>query len=176
MSVISKLTDTIRFSPNSNKIIDLIKSAEKESSVDIIEQIELITGVWELKWSSSRDPFLSYSPLIDNLQILDPVKGRALNLLRAKNCIGNFGSFNIYANIDILDRKRINVSFNKAGIKGPELLGKNIDFIFEIKKSQKGWLDTSVLTSDLRICRGYKGTTFALLKRHDLSLTNFFNI
>jgi len=63
----------------------------------------------------------------------------------------------------------------KAGIIGPKLLGKKISFLSEIKKTQKGWLDTTVLSPDLRICKGYKGTTFALLKRNDLSLTEFFN-
>ena len=55
------------------------------------------------------------------------------------------------------------------------MLGKKISFLSEIKKAQKGWLDTTVLSPDLRICKGYKGTTFALLKRNDLSLTEFFN-
>ena len=43
------------------------------------------------------------------------------------------------------------------------------------KKTQKGWLDTTVLTNKLRVCRGYKGTTFALVKRDDLSIASFFN-
>ena len=55
------------------------------------------------------------------------------------------------------------------------LLGKKINFLKEIKKTQKDWLDTSVLSHNLRICKGYKGTTFALLKRNDLSFTEFFN-
>ena len=87
-----------------------------------------------------------------------------------KNFKINHGNY-----LDIIDQKRINVSFKKAGIIGPKLLGKKISFLSEIKKTQKGWLDTTVLSPDLRICKGYKGTTFALLKRNDLSLTEFFN-
>ena len=143
--------------------------------LDITKQIDLLTGVWELKWSTSNSPFLNYSPLLDNLQILDPERSRGINLLRTKGLVGKLFSTNILASLEIVDQKRINVSFKKAGIIGPKLLGKKISFLSEIKKTQKGWLDTTVLSPDLRICKGYKGTTFALLKRNDLSLTEFFN-
>ena len=76
--------------------------------------------------------------------------------------------------MDIINQKRINVTFKKAGIIGPQLLGRDISFFSKIKKTQKGWLDTTVLTNKLRVCRGYKGTTFALLKRDDRSISNFF--
>ena len=175
MNATSKLVEVLEHTPRSSHIEELIKLAESESSVDIIKQIDLLTGVWELKWSTSNSPFLNYSPLLDNLQILEPVRGRGLNLLRPKGFIGKLFSTNIHASLEILDQKRINVSFKKAGIIGPKLLGKKISFLSEIKKTQKGWLDTTVLSPDLRICKGYKGTTFALLKRNDLSLTEFFN-
>ena len=45
---------------------------------------------------------------------------------------------------------------------------------FRKNKTQKGWLDTIVLTNKLRVCRDYKVITFALLKRDDLSIYNFF--
>jgi len=174
MNVISQLTEILQHSPKSKKIVELIKLAESESSVDITKQTALLTGVWELKWSSSSSPFLNYSPLLDNLQILEPDKNRGLNLLRTKVFIGRFLSTNIFSRLEIIDRKRINVSFEKAGIIGPQLLGKKITFLSEIKKTQKGWLDTTVLTPTLRVCKGYKGTTFALLRRNDLSPTEFF--
>ena len=175
MNAISKLIEVLEHTPKSNQIIELIKLAEIESSVDITKQIDLLTGVWELKWSTSNSPFLNYSPLLDNLQILEPERSRGLNLLRSKGFIGKLFSTNIFASLEIVDQKRINVSFKKAGITGPKFLGKKISFLSEIKKTQKGWLDTTVLSPDLRICKGYKGTTFALLKRNDLSLTEFFN-
>ena len=175
MNAVSKLIEVLEHTPKSNQIVELIKLAESESSVDITKQIDLLTGVWELKWSTSNSPFLNYSPLLDNLQILEPEKGRGLNLLRPKGFAGKQFSTNILASLEIIDQKRINVSFKKAGIIGPKLLGKKISFLSEIKKTQKGWLDTTVLSPDLRICKGYKGTTFALLKRNDLSLTEFFN-
>ena len=175
MNVVSKLVEVLEHTPKSNQIVDLIKLAESESSVDITKQIDLLTGVWELRWSTSNSPLLNYSPLLDNLQILEPMRGRGLNLLRPKGFAGKLFSTNILASLEVIDQKRINVSFKKAGIIGPKLLGKKISFISEIKKTQKGWLDTTVLSPDLRICKGYKGTTFALLKRNDLSLTEFFN-
>ena len=175
MNAISKLIEVLEHTPKSNQIVELIKLAESESSVDITKQIDLLTGVWELKWSTSNSPFLNYSPLLDNLQILDPKRNRGLNLLRPKSFAGKLFSTNILASLEIIDQKRINVSFKKAGIIGPKLLGKKISFLSEIKKTQKGWLDTTVLSPDLRICKGYKGTTFALLKRNDLLLNEFFN-
>ena len=175
MNAISNLIEVLERSPKSDQILELIKIAESESSVNITNQINLLTGVWELKWSTSNSPFLNYSPLLDNLQILEPERHRGLNLLRPKGFIGKLFSTNILASLEIIDQKRIDVSFKKAGITGPNLLGKKISFLSDIKKTQKGWLDTTVLTPYLRICKGYKGTTFALLKRNDLSLTEFFN-
>jgi len=175
MNAISKLIEVLEHTPKSNHVVELIKLAESESSVDITKQIDLLTGVWELKWSTSNSPFLNYSPLLDNLQILEPERNRGLNLLRTKVFVGKLLSTNIHASLEIVDQKRINVSFKKAGITGPKFLGKKISFLSEIKKTQKGWLDTTVLSPDLRICKGYKGTTFALLKRNDLSLSEFFN-
>ncbi len=132
-------------------------------------------GVWKLRWSSSKSLFLNYSPLLDNLQILDIEENRGLNFLCPKGFLGTILATNILAELDIIDHKRINVSLKKAGITGPRLLGKKICFFSEIKKTQKGWLDIIVLTNKLRVCRGYKGTTFAYLKRDELLITDFFN-
>ena len=161
--------------PKSKRIIDLIKLAENDSSLDIFRQLDQLKGVWELRWSSSKSPFLNYSPYFDNLQILDIDKCRGLNFLRPKGFLSKFITTNILAELDIIDQKRINVTFKKVGIIGPQLLGKDMGFFSEIKETQKGWLDTTVLTNKLRVCRGYKGTIFALLKRDDLPISNFFN-
>ena len=176
MNNTSRLIETLEQAPKSKKIAELIKLAESESLVDITKQLDQLEGVWELRWSSSKSPFLNYSPLLDNLQILDPEKGRGLNFLRPKGFFGKLIATNILAGLDIIDQKRINVIFKKAGIIGPQLLGKNIIFSSEIKKTQKGWLDTTLLTDKMRVCKGYKGTTFALLKRDDLSITEFFKL
>ena len=74
----------------------LLKSPNSESIKPIAEQLEIdhnfslskdrndLQGVWELRWSSSNSPFFKYSPLIDNLQILDPFNLNGLNLLKPR--------------------------------------------------------------------------------------------
>ena len=173
MNNASKLIQILEQRPNSKQIANLINLAEKESCVDIIRQAELLRGVWELRWSSSKSPFLNYSPLLDNLQALYPDRCRGLNLLRPKGPLGNCISTNILADLDIVDQKRVNVTFKKAGLMGPQFFGRKIKLISDIKKTQEGWLDITVLTNKLRICRGYKGTIFALLKRNDISIADF---
>ena len=175
MNNTSKLIQTLERSPKSKKIENLIKLSENESAVDITNQFEKLMGVWELRWSSSKSPVLNYSPFFNNFQILDLKNSRALNFLSPKGLLGKLLSTNILAKLDVIDQKRINVTFEKAGIIGPHLFGKNVVFLSEIKKTQTGWLDTTVLNDKLRVCRGYKGTTFALLKREDLLLADFFN-
>ena len=176
MNSISELIETLEKSPKSKKIEKLIKLSEIESAVDIPNQFEMLVGAWELRWSSSKSPVLNYSTFLENFQILDPENSRALNFLSPKGFLGKLLSTNILAKLDIIDQKRINVTFEKAGIIGPRLFGKNMVFLSEIKKTQTGWLDTTVLTDKLRVCRGYKGTTFALLKREDLLTADFFNL
>ena len=175
MNNTSKLIETLERSPKSKNIEKLIKLSENESAVDITNQFEKLMGVWELRWSSSKSPVLNYSPFLNNFQILDLKNSRALNFLSPKGLLGKLLSTNILAKLDVIDQKRINVTFEKAGIIGPHLFGKSMVFLSEIKKTQTGWLDTTVLTDKLRVCRGYKGTTFALLKREDLLLADFFN-
>ena len=175
MNNTSKLIETLERSPKSKKIENLIKLSENESAVDITNQFEKLMGVWELRWSSSKSPVLNYSPFFNNFQILDLKNSRALNFLSPKGLLGKLLSTNILAKLDVIDQKRINVTFKKAGIVGPHVFGKSLVFLSEIKKTQTGWLDTTVLTDKLRVCRGYKGTTFALLKREDLLLADFFN-
>ena len=57
MNAISKLIEVLEHTPKSNQIAELIKLAKSESSVDITKQIDLLTGVWELRWSTSKYPF-----------------------------------------------------------------------------------------------------------------------
>ena len=52
MSNLSKLINTLEVVPKSIKIIDLIKSAENESSIDKSKQLDQLRGVLELRWSS----------------------------------------------------------------------------------------------------------------------------
>ena len=97
-----------------------------------------------MRWSRSKSPVLNCSQLLNNFLILDLDKSRALNFLSPKGFLGKLLSTNILAKLDIIDQKRINVTFEKAGIIGPQVFGKNMVFSSEFKKAQTGWLDTTV--------------------------------
>ena len=61
-------------------------------------------------------------------------------------------------------KKKIGVSFTHAGLIGPYLGIGKINALNKFKKEQKGWLEITFLSKDLRICRGDKGTLFILRK------------
>ena len=71
-------------SPNSGSIRNLAEELEIDHNFSFSKDRNDLQGVWELRWSSSNSPFLKYSPLIDNLQILDPLNLNGLNLLKPK--------------------------------------------------------------------------------------------
>ena len=137
-----------------------------ESNFSLGNDIQNLRGIWELRWSSSKAPFLNYSPLVDNLQILDPTNLNGLNLLKPKGLKSIVGT-GIVAKLKSLNEKRIGVSFTYAGIIGPLIGRRKIKSLTKIKNEQKGWLEITFLNSDLRICRGDKGTLFILRKIND---------
>ncbi len=70
---------------------------------------------------------------------------------------------------------RVGVRFRKGGWRGPALPGgRRLELFKTVKQSFPAWLDITTLTEELRICRGNAGTTFALLKRHDMEVSDFF--
>ena len=73
MNLEQQLLDLLLSSHNKKKIKNIAEELEKESKFTLSNDIEKLKGVWELRWSSSKAPFLNYSPLVDNLQILDPL-------------------------------------------------------------------------------------------------------
>ena len=72
MNLEQQLLDLLISSPNTKKIQNMAEELEKESKFTLSRDIEKLKGIWELRWSSSKAPFLNYSPLVDNFQILDP--------------------------------------------------------------------------------------------------------
>ena len=72
------------------------------------------------------------------------------------------------------DNIRVGVQFTHAGLIGPQIGFNKVKALAEIKKEQKGWLDISYLSEELRICRGDKGTLFVLKKRSDERLFKRF--
>ena len=161
MNLEQQLLDLLLSSPKTKKIKNMAEELEKESKFTLNMDIEKLKGVWELRWSSSKAPFLNYSPLVDNLQILDPLNLNGLNLLKPKGINSIIGT-GIVAKLSSLNEKKIGVSFTHAGIIGPYLGVRKINALAKIKKEQKGWLEITFLSKNLRICRGDKGTLFVL--------------
>ena len=161
MNLEHQLLELLFTRANTIKIINKAEELEKESNLSLSNDIELLRGIWELRWSSSKAPFLNYSPLIDNLQILDPSNLNGLNLLKPKGINSLIGT-GIVAKLKLLNEKKIGVSFTHAGIIGPNIGTKRINALTKIQKEQKGWLEITFLSKDLRICRGDKGTLFIL--------------
>ena len=160
-------------SPKSEKIFNLVEKLEKESKFNINNDLKTLTGIWELRWSNSSAPFLNYSPLINNLQILDPINSLGLNLLKPRGIKSIIGT-GIIAQLDTISDIRIGVKFTHAGLIGPKFGTRKIRALAVIKKEQKGWLDITYLSKHLRICRGDKGTLFVLHKVNDEILFNKF--
>ena len=137
-----------------------------ESSFSLCNDIEKLKGIWELRWSSSKVPFLNYSPLVCNLQILDPHNLKGLNLLKPKGLRAIIGT-GIVLKLKSINEKKIGVSFTDAGIIGPKFTKRRIRPLSKIKKEQKGWLEITFLNNDFRVFRGDKGTLFILKKIKD---------
>ena len=173
MNLEQQLLDLLLSSPKTKKIKNIAEELEKESRFTISRDIEKLKGIWELRWSSSRAPFLNYSPLVDNLQILDPLNLNGLNLLKPRGINSIIGT-GIVAKLSSLNEKKIGVSFTHAGIIGPYIGIRKINALTKIKKEQKGWLEITFLSKNLRICRGDKGTLFILRRIKDNSLFERF--
>ena len=166
MNLEQQLLDLILSSPKTKKIKNMAEELEKESKFILNMDIEKLKGVWELRWSTSKAPFLNYSPLVDNLQILDPLNLNGLNLLKPRGINSIIGT-GIVAKLSSLNEKKIGVSFTHAGIIGPYIGIRKINALTKIKKEQKGWLEITFLSKNLRICRGDKGTLFILRRIKD---------
>ena len=175
METEQKLIKLLFEKPNSKDILLLATKLEGNSNFILSKDIEKLQGVWELRWSSSNAPFLNYSPLVDNLQILDPSKSSAMNLLKPRGINAIVGTA-IIAKLKQINDIRVGVQFTHAGLIGPKIGFIKVKALTEIKKERKGWLDITYLSNELRICRGDKGTLFVLKKRSDERLFKRFQV
>ena len=173
MDIESKLLKILIDKPNSKDISSMAMNLESISNFNLQSDIEKLKGIWELRWSSSNAPFLSYSPFIDNLQILNPSKSNAINLLKPRGLNGIIGT-GIVAELYQLNNIRVGVKFTYAGLIGPNIGFTKLKALAPIKREQKGWLDITYLSNSLRICRGDKGTIFILVRRNDERLFTEF--
>jgi hypothetical protein len=56
------LAELLRNHPSSEKIFELVQQLEQEQPADLSDQLDQLTGTWELRWSSSSQPWLKQSP------------------------------------------------------------------------------------------------------------------
>ena len=171
----NKLIRQLKQQPNDESIPNLIVIAEENSDVDLSKDMALLKGVWELRWSSATQPWLKQANWLENIQVLDPVNSRGMNLLRLAGPLGAAAAVTVEAELSTEGANRVGVRFRKGGWRGPALLGgQRLEWFKTVNQSFPAWLDITALTDELRICRGNAGTTFALLKRHDMSVSDFF--
>ncbi|MCT0218101.1 PAP/fibrillin family protein [Synechococcus sp. CS-1329] len=150
------------------RIRSLIESLEREAPADLQARPELLEGVWELRWSSSRAPYLRVAPWLENLQVLAPSRGRAMNLLRPSGAFSGLGGIAVLARIAVEGPQRVSVSFERGGWIGPALGSVQPRLMRQVNQSYPAWLDITVLDQELRVCRGQAGTLFALRRRGEL--------
>ena len=131
-----KLIKLLIDKPNSKDILLLAKKLERNSNIILSKDIEKLEGVWELRWSSSNAPFLNYSPLVDNLQILDPLKSSAMNLLKPRGINAIVGT-GIIAKLKPVNNIRVGVQFTHAGLIGPQIGFNKVNALAKIKKRAK---------------------------------------
>ena len=155
--------------PNRDKLDELIKTLEAAASIDLsdAQQQQQLEGVWELRWSSSKQPYLQVQPWLENLQVLMPSQGRGMNLLRLPPPLAAAGVA-VEAELSLEPPQRVQVRFCRGGLLGPQLAGWKANLMTGIQQSFPAWLDITALSDELRICRGQTGTLLALRKRHDL--------
>ena len=155
--------------PNRDKLDELIEALEAAASIDLsdAQQQQHLEGVWELRWSSSKQPYLQVQPWLENLQVLMPSQGRGMNLLRLPPPLAATGVA-VEAELSLEPPQRVQVRFCRGGLLGPQLAGWKAKLMTDIQQSFPAWLDITALSDELRICRGQNGTLFALRKRHDL--------
>ncbi|WP_254990926.1 PAP/fibrillin family protein [Cyanobium sp. N5-Cardenillas] len=162
--------------PAARRIEALIERLEQLQPADLSAQTAQLAGVWELRWSSSSQPYLAVQPWLENLQLLDPAAGRALNLLRLAGPLGPLAGIGVQARIAVepaSPHQRVSVRFERGGWLGPRLGEQRLQVFREVQQGYAAWLDITVLDDELRVSRGNAGTLFALVRRPDLALAAF---
>jgi len=156
------------------RVRELLEQLERLQPADLALESEPLTGVWELRWSSGRQPYLLVAPWLENLQLLDPARGRAMNLLRPAGPLAAMAAIAVQARIAVEGPQRVAVRFERGGWLGPRWGERRLSLMRAVTQSFPAWLDITVLDQELRVCRGNAGTLFALVRRSDLRLEDFF--
>ena len=156
------------------RVRELLQRLEHLQPANLAADSDRLTGVWELRWSSGRQPYLTVAPWLENLQLLDPRQGRAMNLLRLAGPVAPLAGIAVQARISVEGTQRVGVRFVRGGWLGPRIGERRLQLLREVNQSFPAWLDITVLDDDLRVCRGNAGTLFALVRRPELRLEDFF--
>lgn len=156
------------------RVRELLQRLEHLQPANLAADSDRLTGVWELRWSSGRQPYLTVAPWLENLQLLDPRQGRAMNLLRLAGPVAPLAGIAVQARISVEGLQRVGVRFVRGGWLGPRIGDRRLQLLREVNQSFPAWLDITVLDNDLRVCRGNAGTLFALVRRPELRLEDFF--
>ncbi|MBM5825600.1 MAG: PAP fibrillin [Cyanobacteria bacterium M_surface_10_m2_119] len=163
------------------RVRQLCQELERAQPADLAAPgaLELLEGGWELRWSSSRQPYLAVGPWLENLQLLAPSQGRGMNLLRLPGPLAPLAGIAVEAAIAINPGtpaagplQRVQVRFQRGGWLGPQVGRGRLQLLRGVQQAFPAWLDITVLDQDLRICRGNAGTLFALVRRPDLQLAD----
>ena len=164
------LVSILQRTPNNPSIAERVSALEQSHPADLSRDSALLEGVWDLRWSSSSQPWLRQAPWLENLQVLDPAQKRGCNLLRLRGPFGAIGAISVQADLEVINEKRVEVKFRKGGWLGPSLPGiGQLKLLREVEQSFPAWLDITFLDEELRICRGNAGTIFALLRHESIT-------
>ena len=164
------LVSILQRTPNDPSIAERVSALEQSHPADLSRDSALLEGVWDLRWSSSSQPWLRQAPWLENLQVLDPAQKRGCNLLRLRGPFGAIGAISVEADLEVINEKRVEVKFRKGGWLGPSLPGiGQLKLLRQVEQSFPAWLDITFLDEQLRICRGNAGTTFALLRHESIT-------
>ena len=129
--------------PNRDKLDELIKVLEAAASIDLsdAQQQQQLEGVWELRWSSSKQPYLQVQPWLENLQVLMPSQGRGMNLLRLPPPLAAAGVA-VEAELSLEPPNGFRCGFCRGGLLGPQLAGWKAKLMTEAssKASRPGWI------------------------------------
>ena len=108
-----------------DRIQALIAALEQAQPADLTtpEALEQLEGVWELRWSSSSQPYLAVAPWLENLQCLAPSQGRGMNLLRLSGPLASLAGIAVEASIGVVQAEqphsqRVQVRFRRGGWLG----------------------------------------------------------
>lgn len=165
------LISLLQNKPNDPSLKERISELEDAQPADLSRDVSLLKGVWDLRWSSSSQPWLRQVPWLENLQALDPDHNRGYNLLRFRGPFGAIGAITVEASLNVVDSQRVEVKFLRGGWLGPRFPGRGqLKLLREVQQSFPAWLDITVLDRQIRICRGNAGTTFVLLRLEDMDL------